>query len=217
MLELSTLGLLQRQPLHGYRLKQQLEVFVSSCISVNYGAIYPLLKRLEERGDIEVITEEAGDAGSPRKIYAITSKGRDRWRQIMLDHPQESWVNSRSRFQLKYFFFNDIEPLLRIKLLEHRLRVCQMRQDYLERQQVEYSPDDPYQYGTWERAQAVLLSEMQWLSEQLAQEKQNYDLNPEVEAIAPNSTETWKVEEMAIKPNAPLSSVPANAGAIASA
>lgn len=217
MLELSTLGLLQRQPLHGYRLKQQLEVFVSSCISVNYGAIYPLLKRLEERGDIEVITEEAGDAGSPRKIYAITSKGRDRWRQIMLDHPQESWVNSRSRFQLKFFFFNDIEPIVRIKLLEHRLRVCQMRQDYLERQQVEYSSNDPYQYATWERAQAVLISEMEWLAEQLTKEKQNYSMSPEIEAIEPVSTGEWRVEEVATQSNASIVAVPANAGAIASA
>jgi DNA-binding PadR family transcriptional regulator len=47
---------------------------MSSCISVNYGAIYPLLKRLEERGDISVIAEEAGDAGCPRKIYGITAQ-----------------------------------------------------------------------------------------------------------------------------------------------
>jgi DNA-binding PadR family transcriptional regulator len=108
MLELSALGLLQLQPLHGYRLKQQLELFMSSCISVNYGAIYPLLKRLEERGDISVIAEEAGDAGCPRKIYGITAQGRELWRQKMLEHPQESWVNSGSRFQIKFFFFGEL-------------------------------------------------------------------------------------------------------------
>ena len=172
MLELSAIGLLQRQPLHGYRLKQQLELFMSSCISVNYGAIYPLLKRLEERGQIVTITEEAGDAGCPRKIYGITASGRDRWRQKMLEHPQESWVNSRSRFQIKFFFFGDLEPLERVKLLEHRLRVCYLRQDYLEGQQAEHHYFvDFYQTASWERCTDTLQLEIQWLTEQLAQEQ----------------------------------------------
>lgn len=173
MLELSALGLLQRQPLHGYRLKQQLELFMSSCISVNYGAIYPLLKRLEERGEISVMAEVAGDAGCPRKIYGITAKGRDRWRHKMLEHPQESWVNSRSRFQIKFFFFGDLEPPERIKLLEHRLRVCYLRQDYLDSQQTEHDNlADFYQAASWDRCTTTLQLEIQWLTEQLAQEQQ---------------------------------------------
>ncbi|MEG4801508.1 PadR family transcriptional regulator [Microcoleus sp. ARI1-B5] len=171
MLELSALGLLQRQPLHGYRLKQQLELFMSSCISVNYGAIYPLLKRLEERGEISVIAEEAGDAGCPRKIYGITAKGRELWRQQMLEHPQESWVNSGSRFQIKFFFFGDLDPAERMKLLEHRLRVCYIRQDYIESLKSEYPLTDDYQFASRDRCKSVLALEIQWLTEQLAQEQ----------------------------------------------
>ena len=172
MLELSALGLLRRQPLHGYRLKQQLELFMSSYISVNYGAIYPLLKRLEERGEISVMAQVAGDGGNPRKIYDITAQGRDCWRQKMLEHPQESWVNSRSRFQIKFFFFGDLEPLERVKLLEHRLRVCYLRQDYLEGKQAEHDYFvDFYQAASWERCTTTLQLEIQWLREQLAQEQ----------------------------------------------
>ena len=90
LLELSALGLLQREPLHGYKLKQQLELFMGSCITANYGAIYPLLKRLEEKGLIVVLAEETGEGGSGRKIYRITDKGGDRWRAKMLEHPKES-------------------------------------------------------------------------------------------------------------------------------
>ncbi|MGE5657105.1 MAG: PadR family transcriptional regulator [Actinomycetota bacterium] len=190
MLELSALGLLQRQSLHGYRLKQQLELFMSSCMSVNYGAIYPLLKRLEERGEIEVLTEEAGDAGSTRKIYAITPAGRDRWRQIMLDHPQESWVNSRTRFQIKFFFFGDLEPAERIKLLEHRLRVCKLRQDYVGSPQSEDSPADRYQIAAWERGQAMLESEIEWLAEQLSREQQALATQTEAEQLTSELTQT---------------------------
>lgn len=171
MLELSALGLLQRQPLHGYRLKQQLELFMSSCISVNYGAIYPLLKRLEERRQISVIAEEAGEAGCPRKIYGITAKGRELWRQKMLEHPQESWVNSGSQFQIKFFFFGDLEPAERMKLLEHRLRACYTRQDYIESLKSEYPLTDDYQFASRDRCKSVLALEIEWLTQQLAKER----------------------------------------------
>lgn len=171
MLELSALGLLQRQPLHGYRLKQQLELFMSSCISVNYGAIYPLLKRLEERGEISVIAEEAGDAGCTRKIYGITAQGRELWQEKMLEHPQESWVNSTSRFRIKFFFFGDLESAERLKLLEHRLRVCYLRQDYIESLKSEYPLTDDYQFASRDRCKSVLASEIEWLTQQLAKEK----------------------------------------------
>ncbi len=173
MLELSALGLLQREPLHGYKLKQQLELFMSSCISVNYGAIYPLLKRLEKRGEIEAIATEAGEGGASRIIYAITQKGRDRWRQLMLAHPQESWVKSRARFIVKYFFFNDLEPAERIGLLERHLMVCRLRQDYLESQKIEHVPADSYQAEAWDFSLKMHGYDIQWISEQLAKERVN--------------------------------------------
>ena len=144
---------------------------MSSCISVNYGAIYPLLKRLEERGDISVIAEEAGDAGCPRKIYGITAQGRELWRQKMLEHPQESWVNSGSRFQIKFFFFGELESAERIKLLEHRLRACYTRQDYIESLKSEYPLTDDYQFASRARCKSVLASEIDWLTQQLAKER----------------------------------------------
>jgi DNA-binding PadR family transcriptional regulator len=169
MLELATLGLLLREPLHGYRLKQQLELFMSGCISINYGAIYPLLKRLEERGEIVTLATKAGQVGATRKTYCITDKGRRRWHQKMLENPQESWVNSRSRFGIKFFFFSHLEQAERIKLLEHRLGICRLR---LESVEVELPPQtDPYQECLRQRFLEVLNSEIEWVSEQLAKEQ----------------------------------------------
>lgn len=170
MLELSALGLLQREPLHGYKLKQQLELFMGSCITANYGAIYPLLKRLEEKGLIVVLAEETGEGGSGRKIYRITDRGRDRWREKMLEHPKESWVKSRSRFLIKFFFFGDLEPAQRTKLLEHRLMVCKLRLEYLHGEQRQNLTDDFYHTAAWKRAKSMLTLEMEWLTEQLETE-----------------------------------------------
>lgn len=173
MLEIATLGILLGEPVHGYRLKQQLELFMSGSISVNYGAIYPLLRRLEEAGYIKTLGEELGEAGSSRKIYSITDKGRERWRQKMLEHPHESWVNSRSRFMIKFFFFSHLEPTERIKLLEHRLMVCQLRLDSKESLESHLVLSDPYQANLWYYWLQVLQTEIQWLTEQLAKERTN--------------------------------------------
>ncbi|HEY9848554.1 MAG TPA: PadR family transcriptional regulator [Leptolyngbyaceae cyanobacterium] len=177
MLELATLGLLLQEPLHGYRLKQQLELFMSSCISVNYGAIYPLLRRLEARGEIVTVVEEAGDAGPSRKIYAITPIGRSSWREKMLENPHESWVNTRSRFMIKFFFFSNLEPVDRLKLLGNRLMVCRLRLENLE---MEPLPPDIYQATAWQRHFAMLQEEIDWLTEQIAKEQQN-NLVPGIE------------------------------------
>lgn len=177
MLELATLGILQREPLHGYRLKQQLEQFMSGCISVNYGAIYPLLKRLEQRGDIATLVQEAGEAGPSRKIYCITSQGAIAFRRKMLEHPHESWVNARSRFIIKYFFFSHLDIGERQKLLEHRLMVCRLRLETIE---VQPSPiTDFYEMAVWRRYISVIKQEIDWLNEQLEHHRQNIDLRGE--------------------------------------
>lgn len=174
MLELATLGLLQREPLHGYRLKQQLELFMSSSISVNYGAIYPLLKRLEERGEITTLATDQVEAGPSRKTYSITVKGRQRWHQKMMEHPHESWVNSRSRFFIKFFFFGELEPTERIRLIEHRLSACQQRLESVELEQ--WPLTDAYQENVLQHCFGVLRAEIQWLREQLAKEStERYD------------------------------------------
>ncbi|MBL1209237.1 PadR family transcriptional regulator [Geminocystis sp. GBBB08] len=164
MLELATLGLLQQESLHGYRLKQQLELFMSGCISVNYGAIYPLLKRLEERGFIQVFVEE--ESNISRKIYSITNEGKIKWQEKMLEHPHESWVNSRSRFMIKFFFFSYLEPQERLKLLSHRFMTCKL---YLEKKELDFDLvcHDPYQLEAWHRCKLAIVDEIEWLSIQV--------------------------------------------------
>lgn len=170
MLELATLGLLQREPLHGYRLKQQLELFMSGCISVNYGAIYPLLRRLQQKGYIQVQIEDSEARGTSRKIYSITEQGKARWKEKMLEHPQESWIHSRSRFTIKYVFFSYLAPEERLKLLAHRLMVCRLR---LENQNIDILSPDPYLFTAWSRCQETTKDEINWLEAQISLETSN--------------------------------------------
>ncbi|MBW4696125.1 MAG: PadR family transcriptional regulator [Lyngbya sp. HA4199-MV5] len=167
MLRLAALGVLQSEPLNGYRLMQQLEFFMSCCISVNSGAIYPLLKRMEEQREVTLLPDVA-EAGQAGKTYEITSLGRERWRQLMLTHPQESWVNARSRFAIKVFFFSHLESAERLQLLEHRLMQCQLR---LAHRQSQPQQLDGYRAAVWQRSLDVIESEIQWLTQQLAREQ----------------------------------------------
>lgn len=167
MLELSALGLLKTQPLHGYLLKKRLEVFMGSCMTVNYGAIYPLLKRLEEHGYILALDSTEGN----KKIFQITPKGSDRWRQKMLEETQESWVKSRARFLIKFFFFSQLAPQERILLINNRLQACQLRQQELDNHAGENTSDDYYQVLAWQRAENALQDEILWLEEKLRYEQ----------------------------------------------
>jgi DNA-binding PadR family transcriptional regulator len=168
MLRLATLGLLQKEPLNGYRLMQQLEFFMGCSISVNSGAIYPLLKRMEEQGEITLLPGEETEAGQSCKIYSITPLGQDHWRQEMMANPKESWINSRSRFLIKFFFFSHLEPAERVLLLEHRLMNCRLR---LTQKQAGEVPTDPYRAAVRQRSLEVLESEIQWLTKQLEREQ----------------------------------------------
>jgi len=180
VLKLAALGLLQQEPMNGYRLKQQLELFMSCCISVNFGAIYPLLKRLEENGEIELMDVEAETDNQNCKTYRITKLGQKHWREEMLAHSQGSWVNVRSRFMIKFFFFSELEPHERIQLIEHRLMLCQLR---LSSKLVGENSTDPYQVKVSQRSITMIQSEIQWLNQQLIQEQSNLSPQPSITAL----------------------------------
>jgi DNA-binding PadR family transcriptional regulator len=162
MFDIAALGLLQQEPLHGYRLKQKLELFMSGCISVNYGTIYPLLRRLQHQGAIA--TTNASAIGASRRIYHITDQGREHWKALMLEHPHESWVNARSRFMIKLFFFSHLPVGERLQLLEHRLSLCRSRLLTTETQAIDQQCSDPYQRLVWQYHRATLQAEIDWLN-----------------------------------------------------
>ena len=74
-------------------------------------------------------------------------------------------------FKIKFFFFGDLEPAERLKLLEHRLRVCYLRQDYIENLENECPLTDSYQFASRDRCKSILDLEINWLTAQLAKEK----------------------------------------------
>jgi PadR family transcriptional regulator PadR len=74
------LHLLSKGPDHGYGLMERIDRMTASVMPVNPNTMYPLLRRLEERGFV-IGTWEHPDRRS-RRIYRITRAGLERYEQI---------------------------------------------------------------------------------------------------------------------------------------
>jgi DNA-binding PadR family transcriptional regulator len=78
---ITLLGLLEREPSHGYDLKRDYDAYFGRGKPLPFGQVYATLGRLARDGKAEAGAAEPG-AGPERKRYAITEAGRqdvDAW------------------------------------------------------------------------------------------------------------------------------------------
>ncbi|WP_213450628.1 PadR family transcriptional regulator [Rhizomonospora bruguierae] len=71
---LTLLGLLEREPSHGYDLKRDYDTLFGRDRPLSYGQVYATLGRLARDGKV-VISEVEPGAGPERKRYVITDHG----------------------------------------------------------------------------------------------------------------------------------------------
>lgn len=74
------LHLVKKQPDHGYGLMQRIDTLCGGLIAVNTNKIYPLLRRLEERGFLSATWDHPTKRA--RRIYHITRDGEERLNRI---------------------------------------------------------------------------------------------------------------------------------------
>jgi DNA-binding PadR family transcriptional regulator len=79
---LTLLGLLEREPSHGYDLKRDYDAFFGRGKQLPFGQVYATLGRLARDGKVTAGEAEPGE-GPDRKRYAITDMGR---------HEVEEWL-----------------------------------------------------------------------------------------------------------------------------
>lgn len=78
------LGLLADEPMHGYALCQAIKRKGGDQLALGDGTIYPLLYRLEERGQVES-SWETHEGRKPKRVYRITDSGLKSIRQHQAD------------------------------------------------------------------------------------------------------------------------------------
>lgn len=74
------LHLIEQHPDHGYGLMQRIDEVCGDLVAVNTNKIYPLLRRLEERGFVTASWEHPTKRS--RRVYAITRQGEERLKRI---------------------------------------------------------------------------------------------------------------------------------------
>ncbi|MBY8875611.1 PadR family transcriptional regulator [Micromonospora sp. PLK6-60] len=120
---LTLLGLLERQPSHGYDLKRDYDSFFGRGRPLPYGQVYSTLSRLARDGKVVISDVEPG-AGPDRKRYVITDRGAtevDQWLTqpvepephlqtvlfakvvlaLMLDRPAGEYLDAQRRSHLQ--------------------------------------------------------------------------------------------------------------------
>ena len=69
------MGLLERDEMHGYRIKAEFEDRLGPVWRVNFGQIYQVLKDLKRRGLVEARLD-VGERHMGRWVYKLTARGR---------------------------------------------------------------------------------------------------------------------------------------------
>ncbi|MGC9666177.1 PadR family transcriptional regulator [Planosporangium sp. 12N6] len=120
---LTLLGLLEREPSHGYDLKRDYDAYFGRGKPLPFGQVYSTLGRLARDGKVVVSEVGPGD-GPDRKRYVITDSGAtevDTWLTepvepephlqtvlftkvvlaLMLDRPAEEYLDTQRRAHLR--------------------------------------------------------------------------------------------------------------------
>lgn len=140
MYEFLILAQLSRRPMHGYLIAKILGDILGPFRRMQWGALYPLLGRLERDG-LVVASDMVGDDGRCRKVYAITDAGRDRLHRSLMD-TEKHLGDYDTLFALKVSLFSHLTPEERTRLARHYAVHAQHNIDHLAREREDFSCGD---------------------------------------------------------------------------
>jgi DNA-binding PadR family transcriptional regulator len=120
--EFYILGVLHRGNFHPYEIKRRLNnAFVECYTDVDVGTLYYAVRQLVKSGDIVPKTTQKVARGGERTIYRITSQGRKRFQQLLLERFREEGTVAQTIYPALPFL--DLADLPAVAgLLRERLR-----------------------------------------------------------------------------------------------
>jgi DNA-binding PadR family transcriptional regulator len=120
--EFYILGALHRGDLHPYEIKRRLNNALVECYTdLDVGTLYYAVRQLVKSGDIAPKTRQKVTRGGERTIYRITSQGRRRFQELLLERFQEEGTVAQTIYPALLFL--DLADLPAVaELLRERLR-----------------------------------------------------------------------------------------------
>jgi DNA-binding PadR family transcriptional regulator len=120
--EFYILGALHRGDLHPYEIKRRLNNALVECYTdLDVGTLYYAVRQLVKSGEIAPKTRQKVARGGERTIYRITSQGRKRFQQLLLERFQEEGTVAQTIYPALLFL--DLADLPAVgELLRERLR-----------------------------------------------------------------------------------------------
>ncbi len=117
------LGLLQYKNMHGYKLKKHIERNFGYMWSINFGQIYPNLKKMEEEGMVRVIeTTSVGPNRPHKKLYAITSEGKREFGRWLESSPERNML-MRDPFLMRFVFFGFGDKQRALEIVDEQIEL----------------------------------------------------------------------------------------------
>ena len=120
--EFFILGVLHRGDFHPYEMKRRLNNALVECYTdVDVGTLYYAVRQLVKSGDIAPKKTQKVARGGERTIYRITSLGRKRFQELLLERFQEQGTVAQTIYPALLFL--DLAELPAVaELLRERLR-----------------------------------------------------------------------------------------------
>jgi DNA-binding PadR family transcriptional regulator len=170
MLELSILGFLSEEPLHGYELKARIKALSGHVRPVSDGALYPAITRLVAAGRLDQHTEP-GAGAAPRRILSLTESGREDLLE-RLRRPKQAEITDQVRFNTLLAFLRRLpDPREQAAVLRRRLDFLQTPASFFYRDGEPVraeETDDLFRQGMLRVARATGEAERTWLAEAIA-------------------------------------------------
>ncbi|MFD5427995.1 PadR family transcriptional regulator [Streptomyces sp. NPDC127084] len=170
MLELTILGFLAEQPLHGYELKERIGALSGHVRPVSDGALYPAITRLLKAGKLAE-HPQPGTSAAPRRTLSLTETGRADLLE-RLRHPKDADITDGQRF------FTVLAFLSLLPDRAEQAAVLRRRKEFLDTPASFFYRDgepvraeeaaDPFRRGMLRIARATGAEERRWLTEVLA-------------------------------------------------
>jgi DNA-binding PadR family transcriptional regulator len=119
------LAALLSRPMHGYEIKKTYDQTLGGLVTLHHNQLYPALRRFEAMGAVRC--EAIEQQGKPdRHIYHLTAHGLSELREMLRDFPL-AIARSDMEFYVRFALFGFLESEDRVKILQTRMQVLQLR------------------------------------------------------------------------------------------